>query len=85
MNSNPVLLIAIADADSLGIEPRQATGRAMKAIARSRSLMGADFMIMTTHYGIDLPVLADAIARYVNDVSARAELRPVITAGTTVG
>jgi hypothetical protein len=75
LQSNPVLLIAVADADRLAVDPPQAVGRAMKAIANSRALIGADFMIMTTHYGIDLPVLSDAIARYVNDVSARAELR----------
>ena len=39
-------------------------------------MMGADFAIMTTHYGIDLPVLAETVARYVGNAGARAELRP---------
>ncbi len=45
------------------------------AIGQSEALMGADFAIMTAHYGISLPVLGAAVARYAQDTSARAELR----------
>ena len=75
-HSNPVLLIAVADAVMLDITPAEERGRAMVAIAQSRAVKGAEFAITTTHYGIDLPVLAEAVARYVRDASARAELRP---------
>lgn len=75
-HSNPVLLIAVADAAMLDITPPQARGRAIVAIAQRRGMMGADFAIMTTHYGIDLPVLAETVARYVGNAGARAELRP---------
>jgi hypothetical protein len=74
--SNPVLLIDVADGARLNIMPPEETARAMKAIAQSQAMMGADFAIMTTHYGIDLPVLGATVARYVQDASARAELRP---------
>jgi hypothetical protein len=75
-HSNPVLLISVANAAHLDIKPIEASGRAMQKIAQSQAWMGADFAIMTTHYGIDLPVLSATVARYVQDVSVRAELGP---------
>ncbi len=78
-HSNPVLLLFVRDLTCLDIAPPDELKRATKAIARTRSISGADLSIMTNHYGIDLPVLAAAIARYVNDVSARAELRAQLT------
>ncbi len=75
-HSNPVLLLAVADANALDIAPAHANARALKAMARCRDLMGCDFVIMSTRYGLDLPVLSDAITRYVNDAAARTELDP---------
>ncbi|MGI9424244.1 MAG: hypothetical protein ACR2PA_13715 [Hyphomicrobiaceae bacterium] len=74
-HSNPVLLVEVADPIRLEITPSAAQERAMKSIAGTQAMMGADFAIMTMHYGIDLPVLAAAVARYVQDATARAELR----------
>jgi hypothetical protein len=74
--SNPVLLICVADASRLAVEPPQSHAQAMKKIARMQTYMGADFAIMTTHYGIDLPTLASAVLRYATDAAARAGLRP---------
>ncbi len=51
----------------------------MRDIARTQASMGADFVVMARHYGIDLPVLAATVARYVQDVAARADLRPRLT------
>ena len=74
LHSNPVLFIVVCDPGSLTVEPSSATPKAMKSIARSQGLMGADFAIMSAQYGIDLPVLSNAIARFVNDPLARKEL-----------
>ena len=78
LQSNPVLFIVVDDPGSLTLEPPSAAPKAMKSIARSRRLMGADFAIMSAHYGVDLPVLSDAIARFTNEPAARKELRLAI-------
>ncbi len=74
--NNPIVLIDVAGVETLNILPPSAVARAMTAIGQSRAWMGADFAIMTTHYGIDRPVLAAALRRYALDASARAGLRP---------
>lgn len=74
--TNPLLLIAVADVTALEVVPSEARAKALRTIGRTRGTMGADFAIMTTHYGIDLPVLADAVRRYAGDATARRELRP---------
>jgi len=79
LSSNAVLLLTVADPTRLEIAPAQAFAIAMRDIGRARGLIGADFMVMARHYGIDLPVLAATIARYVQDAAARAELRPRLT------
>ena len=73
-HSNPVLLLAVDDLASLLVEPPEARVKAYKAIAHSQTWMGAEFAIMTTHYGIDLPVLAATVRRYVTNTAARGEL-----------
>jgi hypothetical protein len=77
--SNPMLLVTVADPGALQIAPAKARDRAMRDIARARRWMGADFAVMTWHFGIALPVLAETVARYVNDTAARAELHPRLT------
>ena len=73
-HSNPVLLIAVPDLAAIAIEPASATAGAFKAIAKMQTYMGAEFAIMSTHYGIDLPVLAAAVTRYASAAAARKEL-----------
>jgi hypothetical protein len=77
--SNPMLLVTVADVGLIDIAPAEARTAALRDIGRARALMGADFAVMTTHYGIDLPLLAGTVARYVQDRDARAELRPRLT------
>jgi hypothetical protein len=76
LSSNPVLLVSVADGSGLDIAPAAARAQALRDIGRTRALTGADFMVMPQHYGIALPLLAATIVRYVQDQSARAELRP---------
>ena len=71
---NPMLLISVGDLAALDIEPPEMSLKAFKAIMKMQNMMGAEFAIMTTHYGIDLPVLAATVTRYVNDAPARIEL-----------
>lgn len=71
---NPILLISVHDLAAVTITPPDAIANAAKTIARYEATYGANFMIMTTHYGIDLPVLTATIVRYATDPAARKEL-----------
>jgi hypothetical protein len=77
--SNPMLRLRVVDLDGLDIAPAEARAAALRDIARTQALMGAEFVVMTAQYGIDLPLLAGTVARYVQDRAARAELRPRLT------
>lgn len=77
--SNPMLLIALANADGLDIEPPVAHARARRDMARTQATFGAEFAIMTTQFGLPLPLLGATVARYVTDSGARTELRPRLT------
>lgn len=73
-HSNPVLLVDVHDAAALTVVPASAYPKAMAAIKKSRTWMGADFAIMTSHYDFDTPLLSATLARYVNDPQARRDL-----------
>ncbi|RRS05973.1 hypothetical protein EIP75_03720 [Aquabacterium soli] len=45
-----------------------------KAMASSRDWLGADFVVMSSVYNIDAPVLLATLERYVNQPDCRAEL-----------
>lgn len=74
-HSNPVLLLDVHDAAAITAVPPDALARAMKAIATNRTWAGADFMVMTTQFGLDLPVLSETVLRYAQDQSARVSLQ----------
>lgn len=74
LHDNPVMLISVDDVEAIVFEPPEIRPRALRAIASTQAWHGAHLMIMTSHYGIDLPVLTAAIARYANDRSARQDL-----------
>ena len=74
-SGNPMLLIVVTDAASLIIDPPEAAAAVYKAIAKNQSMIGAEFAVMTTHYGIDLPILAAAVTHYARNRKARASLR----------
>ena len=73
-SGNPILLIAVNDVAALAISPPDARTAAYKSMAKSAAMFGAEFAIMTTHYGIDLPVLAAAVTHYARDAEARRTL-----------
>lgn len=73
-HSKPVLLLRVDELSTLTFEPPEVSAQAFTAIAKMQTYMGAEFAVMTMHYGIDLPVLAATVTRYVNDAPARIEL-----------
>ena len=78
-HSNPVLLLDVDDTAAITVVPPEALAKAMKAIATNRTWTGADFMVMTTQFGLDLPVLSETVRRYARDQSARAGLQKRLT------
>ena len=73
-SSNPLLQVGIDTDAGLLVQPPEANEKAQKWIGRNLGYFGAPVAIMTTHYGIALPVLAAAIRTYVRDPRARAGL-----------
>ena len=76
MHSNPVLLLSLDAPETCDVTPPAKLGKFLKYVGQSRGWIGADIFLMTTHFGIDLPVLVGAVSRYAADPVARAELAP---------
>lgn len=73
-NSNPLLLIWLLKLESVVAEPPAARARVLAHLIRNTAYLGAPIAIMTSQYGLDLPLLSAAVKRYASDPSARAEL-----------
>lgn len=71
---NPALFLWLRNLGRCEVTPPDNLPAFLAGVQRSRSWYGADIMLLTTHYPIDLPVLAAAIERYRNDPNARREL-----------
>jgi hypothetical protein len=69
---NPFVCLSLKGQDSIGVQPASARAKAIKGLRGG--IPGADVAIPTFVFGLDLPVLAAAIARYRSDPTARREL-----------
>jgi hypothetical protein len=84
ISHNPVLMLWIDDAASLTIQPVQATERARRKFAANARWSGADLTIMASRYAIDLPLLTDAVSRYVLDPYSRTALSRRVLPGKPI-
>lgn len=73
-NDNPLLRMWLREGAAPRVEPPTSAARAQRALASSQAWMGAPITIMTGMYALDLPLLLEAIARYVREPESRAEL-----------
>jgi hypothetical protein len=73
---NPVLLLTVRDETEVQVEPASETERAVRDLRRDRGLLGANVMIMTSLYGLDLAYVSSELERFVKQPSARAALVP---------
>jgi hypothetical protein len=64
LHGQPMLLIGVDGIYDLPIVPGKAAQKARKLLARTEDWTGAPIAILTSHYGIDLPVLSQAIADF---------------------
>lgn len=76
LSSNPALLLWLDQPETFQVTPHDKQGKFLKYVAQCRGWVGADMFLVTTHFGIDLPILVGAIGRYVEDRAARATLAP---------
>ncbi len=74
LSNNPVVFLSV-DRDSVVAEPSSYLGKVQRRMASSRSWTGADFVIMSSTYGIDATVLVAALTRYMTSPESRQELR----------
>jgi hypothetical protein len=81
---NQAVFIGVA-CDAVTAEPPTYLARVRKQMASSRKWSGAEFVILSSLYGIDSPVLLAAIERYATSPQARAELGAMsLPANTTM-
>ncbi|KUM54827.1 hypothetical protein AR688_16320 [Rheinheimera sp. EpRS3] len=74
IHNNQAIFLSVAQENIL-VEPASYLAKVNKQMASSRKWTGADFVIMTSTYGIDAPVLMAAIERYITQPEARVELQ----------
>lgn len=63
--------------DAVIAEPTSYLTKLHKQMASAKTWTGADFVIMSSTYGIDAPVLLAAMERYITNPETRTELRAV--------
>jgi len=73
-HDNAVLLLWVRDMDAVLVRPPGLRARVVAGLRSNRKWVGADVMIMSSQYGIDLPLLVSAVERYVADPHAREGL-----------
>ena len=73
-HDNAVLLLSVRDLGALVVHPPEAKAKTVARLHSSEVWLGAHVMIMTGTYGIDLPLLAAAVERYVSDPNSRRGL-----------
>jgi hypothetical protein len=74
--SNDCVGFEVIDAERLTVTPESRRSHWIRHAGNNAKLLGPHVVIMTAHFGVDPASLAAAIARYVTDVRARAELTP---------
>jgi hypothetical protein len=72
LDGNAVLLLQLYRPDAIEVTPHGRKARALNGMARNPS--GADVVLATTQYRMDLSLLTQAVERYVREPAARIEL-----------
>jgi uncharacterized membrane protein len=73
-HDNAALFIWLDHPDAISAHPPERKGQVLKHLARNARWIGAPIMLMTSQYGMDLPLLVNAMERYITSPSARTEL-----------
>jgi hypothetical protein len=73
-HDNAALLIWLHHADVVNAHPPERKNQVVKHLASNLRWVGAPVMLLTSQYRMDLPLLVQALERYITDPSARTEL-----------
>jgi hypothetical protein len=73
-NDNPALLVWLHDDALATAQPPSRPEKVAARLATNTGWLGAPIVVMTRLYGLDLPLLQQAMERYVTEVAARREL-----------
>lgn len=73
--NNPALFIWFHSPDDLEVTPASKEESFLRLVGQNRAWIGADMFLMTEQYGIDLPILVQAMERYILHPDSRTELR----------
>ena len=73
-NNNPAAFIWLHDNTSIVVDPIERYQQALKHLAWNTGWTGAPIFVLTSNYGMDLPLFMMALERYLADPGARAEL-----------
>jgi len=71
---NPAVFISLRDLGVVIAQLPQSGQQVMRHLRANLQWIGVPIMLMTSQYGMDLPVLMAALERYIADPSARTEL-----------
>jgi hypothetical protein len=74
ISSNAALFLVLSRPGDLQTSPPQAPARIARILKRNLDWQGAHLVVLTSNYGLDLPLFAQALERYVRDPESRAEL-----------
>lgn len=74
MHNNQAVFLWV-EHEALTAEPPSYLPKLKKQMSSSRTWAGADFVILSSTYGIDAPILLAAIKRYVSSPEVRMELK----------
>jgi hypothetical protein len=66
--------LSVAAATAKGQGKHWSPGKVLSGFGASQTLQGAHWMVMTWHYGVDAPILAQAVATYAADPAVRKGL-----------
>src|ERR1700730_12421571 len=80
IHGNAALFIWLHEPGAVRAHPPERKAQAVKHLAANTRWVGAPVLLLTSQYGMDLPLLMQAVERYVSDPAARAELaRKLVT------
>ncbi len=74
LHHNPVLYVWLDNPHAVDAHPPECKEQVVKHLASNARWVGAHVMLMTSQYRLELPLLVQALERYLADPSARAEL-----------
>ena len=74
LSHNAALFLHLARPDQVQAIPAHAAARVAKQLSTNLAWNGAHIVLLTSQYGLDLPLVAQALERYVRDPNARSEL-----------